>query len=289
MKTTNLCEELEDVFKMMEKAGLNPQLCDTPVPFIDAGVQAGIPVEPGDYTRGECIMLPQSLVRGNMTFTIQVRGLSMKDANILPGDQVQIVTGVMPQDGDIIIASIDGECTLKSYCMDENGKQWLVPHNTDFKPIMLTPEMNLRVVGKVTCVMRDTPRVPHAEQIMILRQSRIKMMEDEKQPPTHEQIAEAIRAVAGEVKQRRQWFAVFRAMVDAGVYDAEEYRPFIGRVTETVPQHEHLPVTTELRRMAVQSFSKEVARWKENDAPVRGIRFAAYVRIAKLTTGKLQG
>lgn len=289
MKTTKLCEELKDFFRMMEKAGLNPQLCDTPVPFIDAGVQAGIPVDSGDYTRGECIMLPQSLVRGRMTFTIEVRGFSMKDANILPGDQVQIVTGVMPQDGDIIIASIDGECTLKSYCVDENGNQWLVPHNTDFKPIMLTPEMNLRVVGKVTCVMRDAPRVPHAEQIMILRQSRIKMMEDEKQPPTHEQIDGAIRAIAGEVKQRRQWFAVFRAMVDAGAYDEEEYEPFVGRVTETVPQHEHLPTTTELRRMAVQSFRKEVARWKESDAPVRGIRFAAYVRIAKLTTEKLQG
>lgn len=289
MKKETRTEEIKQIFSELEKAGLNPQWCDTPVTFIDSGVQAGIPVHSGDYTRGECVMLPHSLVNGNMTFTIVVRGFSMKDADILPGDHVQLTTGVVPQDGDIVIASIDDEYTLKSFCVDEQGNHWLVPHNSDFKPMQLTPDMNVRILGKVTCVMKDAPRVSHAEQIRILRNSSSFAVRADKQPPTTGQVEEAIRAAGAVVKQKRQWYAVFRALVDAEVYGADEYDPFVATVTGTVPGHGRLPSSAELRRMAVQSFRKEVSRWKESDAPVSKSRFAAYLRIARLTAETLQG
>ena len=156
--------EAQEAFKMLEKAGMNPQWCNTPVPYFDASVQAGVPTDPGDIPFGEQLMMAEDMVKGGLTFCINVRGYSMKDANIVDGDRVELLTGVPVRDGDIVIAEIDkDEYTLKSYCMDEQGNKWLVPANTAFKPILLTEEMEVRFLGKVVRVVKDAPRVPYAE------------------------------------------------------------------------------------------------------------------------------
>lgn len=51
--------------------------------------------------------------------------------------------------------------------------------------------------------------------------------------------------------------------------------------------HGHLPVASELRRMAVQSFCKPTALWERTDAPVSGQRFDDYLAIARTTHEKL--
>lgn len=139
----------EEVFELLEKAGMNPQWCNTPVPYFDASVQAGVPTDPGDIPFGEQLMMAEDMVKGGLTFCINVRGYSMKDANIVDGDRVELSTGVPVRDGDIVIAEIDNEYTLKSYLTDEQGNKWLVPANPDFDPFMLTEDMNVRILGKV--------------------------------------------------------------------------------------------------------------------------------------------
>ena len=54
-----------------------------------------------------------------------------------------------------------------------------------------------------------------------------------------------------------------------------------------MPNHPHLPVGSELIRLATGSFRKPVALWDRNDAPVRGKRFEAYLRIARLMLAQL--
>ena len=51
--------------------------------------------------------------------------------------------------------------------------------------------------------------------------------------------------------------------------------------------HPHLPVGSELIRLATSSFRKPVTLWDRNDAPVRGKRFEAYLRIARLMLAQL--
>jgi len=55
-----------------------------------------------------------------------------------------------------------------------------------------------------------------------------------------------------------------------------------------MPGHGHLPVASELRRMAVQTFRKSPTLWERGDAPVSGQRFDDYLRIANLTAEKLR-
>ena len=278
--------EAHEAFKMLEEAGMKPQWCDTPVPCYDATVQAGIPTDPGDISLGEQLMMAQNLSKGSLTFCVYVRGESMKDADILDGDQVEVLSGVPVKDGDIVIADIDREYTLKSFYVDEQGNKWLVPANKAFKPILLTEEMGVRFLGKVVRVVKDAPRVPYTELMKWVKETRDGIPSEEE--ITEERVEQVICDMGDEVKEIRKWYAVFRALVDAEVYDAYDYVPFADKVTELLPWHKRLPVVPELRRMASLSFRKKVSLWRESDAPVHGHHFRDYLRLAQLTEKKLR-
>jgi hypothetical protein len=265
---------------------LKPQWCDTPVPCYDATVQAGIPTDPGDISLGEQLMMAQNLSKGSLTFCVYVRGESMKDADILDGDQVEVLSGAPVKDGDIVIAEIDREYTLKSFYVDEQGNKWLVPANKAFKPILLTEEMGVRFLGKVVRVVKDAPRVPYAELMKWVKETRDGIPSEEE--ITEERVEQVICEMGDEVKEIRKWYAVFRALVDAGGYDPYDYVLFADKVAELLPMHKRLPVVPELRRMASLSFRKKVSLWRESDAPVHGHHFRDYLRLAKLTEKKLR-
>ena len=278
--------EAQEAYKMLEEAGLKPQWCDTPVPCYDATVQAGIPTDPGDISLGEQLMMAQNLSKGSLTFCVYVKGESMKDADILDGDQVEVLSGAPVKDGDIVIAEIDREYTLKSFYVDEQGNKWLVPANKAFKPILLTEEMGVRFLGKVMRVVKDAPRVPYAELMKWVKETRDGIPSEEE--ITEERVEQVICEMGDEVKEIRKWYAVFRALVDAGVYDPFDYVLFADKVAELLPMHKRLPVVPELRRMASLSFRKKVSLWRESDAPVHGHHFRDYLRLAKLTEKKLR-
>ena len=278
-------EELEELFRLLEEAGLNPRICDTPVTYIDSGVQAGVPTDNGDFTRGEKLFLPEGLLKSNLTFIIDVKGDSMKDADILPGDRVQIETDVSVHDGDIVIALIDEVYTLKAY-FKEGKNQWLIPRNDAYKPILLTEDMKIKIMGKVTSVMRNSPRVSYTDMMNSVKQMHDEQLTQRKEI-TAERVEQVICEMGNVVKQIRQWYAVFRAMVDLELLSECDYTPFVEKVSALLPTHKRLPQTAELRRMAVDSFRKCVEEWKRNDAPVSGYRFDIYLEIAKHTKMKL--
>lgn len=278
--------EAQEAYKLLDEAGMNPQWCDTPVPCYEASVQAGLPTDPGDISLGEQLMMAQNVSKGSLTFCVHVSGQSMKDADILDGDQVEVLSGVPVKDGDIVIAEIDREYTLKSFYVDEQGNKWLVPANTAFKPILLTEEMEVRFLGKVVRVIKDAPRVPYAELSKWVKVARDGM--PEKQEITEERVEQVISEMGGEVKEIRKWYAVFRAMVDAEVFDPYDYEPFARKVAEVLPNHKRLPVPSELRRLADACFRKKVCLWRESNAPVHGHHFRNYLRLAQLTEKKLK-
>ena len=278
--------EAQEAYKLLDEAGMNPQWCDTPVPCYEASVQAGLPTDPGDISLGEQLMMAQNVSKGSLTFCVHVSGQSMKDADILDGDQVEVLSGAPVKDGDIVIAEIDREYTLKSFYVDEQGNKWLVPANKAFKPILLTEEMGVRFLGKVVRVVKDAPRVPYAELMKWVKETRDGIPSEEE--ITEERVEQVICEMGDEVKEIRKWYAVFRALVDAGVYDPYDYVLFADKVAELLPMHKRLPVVPELRRMASLSFRKKVSLWRESDAPVHGHHFRDYLRLAKLTEKKLR-
>jgi SOS-response transcriptional repressor LexA len=84
------------------------------VPFVGL-VEAGFP-SPADEQLLETLSLEEWLIRNReATYLLRVRGDSMVDAGILPGDVVLVERGSEPHPGDIVIAQIDGEWTLKYF------------------------------------------------------------------------------------------------------------------------------------------------------------------------------
>ncbi len=85
------------------------------------------------------------------TYLLKVKGESMIDAGIMPGDLVLVERGKTPRVGDIVVAEVDGDFTLKFY-KTKNGKPYLEPANSKFKPIY--PEHELKIEAIVRSVIR---------------------------------------------------------------------------------------------------------------------------------------
>ncbi len=77
----------------------------------------------------------------------------MIDAGIMQGDMVIVHRGRQPKTGDIVIAEVDGQWTIKIFTRAGAGQPVILkPANKKFKPIF--PKDELRVAGVVTSVVR---------------------------------------------------------------------------------------------------------------------------------------
>ena len=84
-------------------------------------------------------------------FALRVRGESMMGAGILDGDKVIVRPQQTADDGQIVVARIDDEATVKRLSR-KNGKVWLLPENPAFSPIDGT---DAQIVGVVKAVYRE--------------------------------------------------------------------------------------------------------------------------------------
>jgi repressor LexA len=86
-------------------------------------------------------------------FALTVRGESMRDAGILPGDTVIVRRQDTARDGEIVVAAVEGEATVKRLKLSA-GRIELHPENTDFAPIVIAPDTEIRILGRVVEVRR---------------------------------------------------------------------------------------------------------------------------------------
>lgn len=125
--------------------------CERPVA---AEIKAGFPSPAEDFV-DQSIDLNKVLVRNpSSTYYARVSGYSMKDANIDDGDLLIIDKSIEPSDGKIAVCYIDGEFTVKRIKI-ESDCCFLVPANSDFKPIKVTAENNFMVWGVVAHIVKS--------------------------------------------------------------------------------------------------------------------------------------
>ena len=97
-------------------------------------VQAGFP-SPAEEELVDVLSLDDFLVtRPEATFLLTVSGDSMIEAGIQPGDIVLVEKGRRPKSGDIVIAQVDGEWTMKYFVKNRDGIT-LEPANRKYKPV----------------------------------------------------------------------------------------------------------------------------------------------------------
>ncbi|MBQ9646760.1 MAG: transcriptional repressor LexA [Oscillospiraceae bacterium] len=84
-------------------------------------------------------------------FALRVRGESMLGVGILPGDLVVVHQQPTARNGEIVVALLEDEATVKTFSR-KDGKIWLLPANPDYRPIDGT---ECSIMGKVVAVVRQ--------------------------------------------------------------------------------------------------------------------------------------
>lgn len=114
-------------------------------------VQAGFP-SPAEEQQADALSLDEYLIRRpESTFMLTVNGDSMIDAGIQPGDIVLVEKGNAPRNGQIVVAQVDGDWTLKYYVKDRAGVR-LDPANRNYR--FIRPRQSLLIGGIVRGVIR---------------------------------------------------------------------------------------------------------------------------------------
>lgn len=122
------------------------------LPFYQSPVSAGFP-SPAQDEMEEKLDLNQLLIkRPAATFFLRVSGSSMIKAGIHHDDILVVDRSLEPAHGKIVIASINGELTVKRLHISP-GKVQLVAENDAYRPIDITNEMDMRIWGVVTSVI----------------------------------------------------------------------------------------------------------------------------------------
>lgn len=124
-----------------------PPLPEDKVPIV-GNVAAGSPI-----LAQECIEDYLTFDTGGRSgefFALRVRGESMLGAGILPGDLVVVRRQETANSGEIVVAMIEDEATVKRLSR-KNGRTWLLPENDAYSPIDGT---YAQILGKVAAVVR---------------------------------------------------------------------------------------------------------------------------------------
>lgn len=113
-------------------------------------VAAGIPITALEEVR-EQMMLPAELIGEGEHFILTIQGESMIDAGIHNGDYVVVRSQPTAENGEIVVAMIEDEATVKRF-FREGGRMFrLQPENDLFEPIIV-PEVE--ILGKVVALFR---------------------------------------------------------------------------------------------------------------------------------------
>ncbi len=114
-------------------------------------IAAGFPTEEEEQEI-DAVTLDEYLVKNpDRTYMLTVRGDSMIDAGIMPGDIVLVEKGAAPAQRDIVVARVDDEWTLKYYVRDKAGVR-LEPANPKYR--FIRPLRSLEIGGIVRAVIR---------------------------------------------------------------------------------------------------------------------------------------
>lgn len=123
------------------------------IPLAVVSVAAGFPSPADDYIEKRLDFNDLIVEDGPATFVAKVTGESMRDAGILDGDLVVINRARTAVSGDIVVACVDGEFTIKRY-FDRGRDILLKAANPDFADIVVAEGQQFEVWGVIRRVIR---------------------------------------------------------------------------------------------------------------------------------------
>ncbi len=132
------------------RTGTLPASRDALVVPILGRVAAGVPITAQEDIEGEFLFPSGYVPRASDAFMLRVQGDSMVDAAILNGDLILVRPQRTADNGEIVVAMVDGEATVKRFYR-EAGRVRLQPENQAMAPIYAS---DVEIVGRVEAVVR---------------------------------------------------------------------------------------------------------------------------------------
>ncbi|MDD9317842.1 LexA family protein [Acinetobacter lactucae] len=123
------------------------------IPYALEKINAGFPSPAQDYIDKALDMNEHLIKNETATFIVKVASLSMLNAGIDIDDELIVDRSLDAKHGDIVVALIDNDFTVKRLMIDETG-QWLKAENPDYKNIYLSEGQELLIWGVVTCIIK---------------------------------------------------------------------------------------------------------------------------------------
>jgi len=118
-------------------------------------VAAGSPILAAEHVERE-IGVDPALFSQTPDYLLKVRGMSMRDAGILEGDLLAVKRASDARNGQIVIARIDDDVTVKRL-QRHSGHIELLPENPDFEPIVVHPGQDFVLEGIAVGLIRTQP------------------------------------------------------------------------------------------------------------------------------------
>jgi len=127
------------------------------LPYFE-GLAAGYPSPAGDYQHESLDLNEKFVHHEEASYFVRVSGESMIGLGIYDGDICLVDRLEEPRDGSIVVAFVNGGLTVKTLDTSTRDKGYLrlMPHNPDFKPIIIDANDQFILQGKVTSIHRDT-------------------------------------------------------------------------------------------------------------------------------------
>ena len=116
-------------------------------------VAAGSPITAIENIEGSVIVDPAFIKKAEDSFALRVKGDSMINSGIFENDLVIVTPNKNPMNGEIVVAMLDDEATVKTF-ENKNNKIRLIPSNDNYQPIEITTDREFSIVGKVIGVVR---------------------------------------------------------------------------------------------------------------------------------------
>lgn len=130
-----------------------PALVSKPleIPLFNSKVPAGFPSPADDHVEKRLDPNEFLIDQADATFFVTVQGESMIDAGLLPGDKVVVDRSKTAVIGDIVLAIVDGDFTIKILNRKKDGSPRLLPANStgQYQPIDIKEHMHFQVWGVV--------------------------------------------------------------------------------------------------------------------------------------------
>ncbi len=123
------------------------------LPFYVAKISAGFPSPAEDFIERKLDLNEYLIKNPSATFFVKVSGHSMINAGIHDGDILVVDRSLEPSNNKIVIGVVNGEFTVKRL-LKKNNKLFLIPENSEYKPIEINETMEASIWGVVTYTIR---------------------------------------------------------------------------------------------------------------------------------------